>query len=115
MNILPPKKTCPTDHRRSLRPCARILALILLLALALALLCACAPRGTYTNALGASYTLRGKKYTHEDAYGVKTAGRYEIDGGYITFSPKGGTPYALPFSRSGDTLTIGDLVYTKSK
>lgn len=92
---------------------ARLLALALLFATLLLLLPACAPRGTYTNALGASYTLRGSKYTHTDAYGVKTSGKFEIDGSRITFFPKGAESYTLPFSKKGDVLTIGGLTYEK--
>lgn len=92
----------------------RLSALVLVLALLAVLLVSCAPSGKYVNSLGASYTLRrGGSYTHTDAFGVKTTGRYEIDGDEITFTPKGGTPYTLPFSRKGNTLTIGGLAYTK--
>ena len=96
--------------RRVLRLCAALL----LFAIALALLSACAPRGRYTNALGASYTFRSRsRYTHTDAFGVRSSGTYEIEGDSITFTPKGSSPYTLPFAKDGDSITIGDLVYSK--
>ena len=92
----------------------RILAAALLLALALSLLVGCAPRGVYTNALGASYRFKvGKRYVHTDSLGNVTRGSYEIEDDTVTFTPKGGTPFSLPFEKEGSSLSIGGIVYQK--
>ena len=106
-----------TDRCGRVRPSARALrafALLLLLALLLGALVSCSPRGVYTNALGASYRFRAwGRYTHTDAAGTVTGGRYSIEGDTITFSPRGADSFSMPYQKRGDTLIIGDIYYEK--
>ena len=93
----------------------RILAVALLFTLLLACLVGCNPRGTYTDALGASYRFKiGEKYVHTDTLGNVTKGKYEIEGDTITFTPNGTTPFSLPYKKEGSSLIIGEIVYKKN-
>ena len=98
---------------RRVRP-VRLVALLVLLALMLLALASCSPRGSYTNALGATYRFQAwGRYTHTDASGTVTKGRYRIKGGTVTFSPRGAASFSLPYQRDGDTLLIGSIYYEK--
>lgn len=92
----------------------RTVSCVLILLLLISLLVGCAPRGVYTNALGASYRFKmGGKYEHTDSLGNVTRGKYEIGDGTLTLTPRDGTPFSLPFEKDGSSLRIGGIVYVK--